>query len=732
MYSKMKQILTSLAAAFFCLFFLVSCGAKKSGADVTGKLEAPVTLTAAGKNKAYSFSALPLSKLKLISRKGLTSLYFDESSFCVCLYDGAANKLWRSLPEKETNENACLFSVNVLCGSKEYILDSQNDSAALKNAQYKTENGVLTLTYRFRKQLSKDAETDFTVPLRFELSDGLLKTTLDCKSITYGEKNGSIKIKSISLLSFFGADTDGAKGDFILLPDGCGAVLNTEKRAEKFSSISVPIYGADPAAKESSAFFACIPAFGKKSSNAAFVSLIESGEENAEIVAHKSLKKSGFNRVYAKFNLCKTFTDEKCGYVFQSGTDKTFSVSYRFLSGENTDYVSMASACRELLIRSGALKMEEREIAENEGLLFELSLIGSARLSKDGSSRVQQRTLTSLNEAEDIVSFLRSKGIKSINLRYRGLFEGGLVQNGYSSLRLFSPVGSKKELEEFSFLARSQNVSVFSDVSLFSAADEKSGALSIDGTKAEKTESFSGSLAEAKVTFSPGAKAEKNAEKMLSSLRSLPVEGVCVFDAGRVLFSDYSKGGTNERDSMKKLFSSYCGALSAGKKLMVNGANLYAVKYADFLTDVPSSAACAKGKLFTAVPFLQSVLHGCTDYSHTAFNKEKNSETAFLKAAEYGAVPSFEWHSADLGSDGEKDSFYYMNGANEAQQYYERLNAVFADLRGEKITAHKKVAGGVYLTAYGSSCSVYVNYNKKDVTVNGVTVEARSFQRVDF
>ena len=126
------------------------------------------------------------------------------------------------------------------------------------------------------------------------------------------------------------------------------------------------------------------------------------------------------------------------------------------------------------------------------------------------------------------------------------------------------------------------------------------------------------------------------------------------------------------------------------------------------------------------------MFHGYVDYSHTAFNREKNSETAFLKAAEYGAVPSFEWYGADLGTEEKKDAFYYMNGANEAQRCYERLNAVFADLRDKKITAHSKVAGGVYCTEYGSSDRVYVNYNKKDVTVSGVTVEARSFLKVSF
>lgn len=731
MYNKTKKYFITLITAFVCIFLLSSCSAQKSSADVFEKAQGPVTVTAVKKNTAFSTSTAPQAKLKSILRKGLTTLYLDESSFSVCVFDGASGKLWRSLPESESKENACLFSVSVLCGSREYILDSQNDSAALNNFQYKEENGVLTMIYRFCKQLSESDEADFTIPVRFEVGDGILKVSVNCKNITYGEKNKNVRLKSISLLSHFGADKDTAKGDFILVPDGCGAIISTEKEAEKFTPINVPVYGADPSAKESSDCSACIPAFGKRNGNAAFVALIESGEETAEICAEKALKKGGFNRVYANFDLSKTYNGENNTYVSKNSFDKTLSVSYRFLSGENTDYVSMAAACRELLIRCGALRMDERTLPESEGLPFELAVVGSAK----PQNRKRQTVLTSMSEAADIISFLRSKGIRNINLRYRGLFEGGLVQNNFEKIKLFSPVGTEKELEDFARFAQSQNVSVFAEAGLFSAGKENSAAIRIDGGRTEKAELLLDSgftRSSADLRFSPAKTVEKNTENLLSSMRDLSVDGICVADAGKFLYSDYSANLSGDRSFFKNLFASRCGALSSGKKLMVSGANLYAVKYASFLSEIPSTANCAKQKLCTAVPFLQSVLHGSVDYSHSAFNKASDRETAFLKAAEYGAVPGFELYSENSGTDDEKDEFYYMNDASDAQQYYERLNIVFSDLRNKRITAHKKVAGGVYCTEYGSSSSVYVNYNKKDVTVNGVTVEARSFLRINF
>ena len=58
------------------------------------------------------------------------------------------------------------------------------------------------------------------------------------------------------------------------------------------------------------------------------------------------------------------------------------------------------------------------------------------------------------------------------------------------------------------------------------------------------------------------------------------------------------------------------------------------------------------------------------------------------------------------------------------------MSSVLSDLRDKKITAHSEVKSGVFRTEYGSSISIYVNYNDKDVTVNGVTVEANSFIRI--
>lgn len=723
----MKKMALSLTAAMLAILFIFSaCGVgKRSNATVLRNFSSVSSET---KNKTLCFSDTEMKNLRSVSKKGMTELFFDEKTFSVCVYDHSSGKLWRSLPEKETDKNACVLSVNVIVGNKEYLLNSQSDSVAEGNAEYKIESDGLTVSFRFKKTLGENADVDLTVPVKFTDADGTLTASIDLKNVSV---SGAV-LKRISLLGFFGADESGKGGDYILIPDGCGAIIDTAGKAEKFKRILLPVYGGDPSLDEkTSAVY--VPAFGKRNGESAFFALIESADAISKINAEKALKTGGLNRVWADFEITPSVTEGKKTLLSKSSYDGLVSVCYRFLSGDNANYVSMASACRELLIRSSVFSMNETEFSKTEGFPLSLTLIASAKGEKTDRKGGEQKVLTSLSQAKDVISFLRSKGIKNITLRIKGLFEGGLVQTGFSSVKLFSSLGTKKELEEFMDFSKSQNVSVYADVGLFSASSPGAdSAVKIGGGKTAISEPLENSSSSFENSFRllPENDAEKNSDRLIALLLKTGFDGISLSDAGKILYSDFSSGKSAGRTKIKAETETRCGALSSGKKLMTSGGNVYALKYASFANDLWYTAKCAENEFCTAVPFVQSILHGVVDYSHTAFNRAKNGETAFLKAVEYGAVPSWEWYFENFGTDEEEDGFYYMNKADDARRYYERMSEVFSDLRNKKITAHRKLKSGVFCTEYGSSVRVYVNYNKKDVSVGGVTVEGKSFVRV--
>ncbi|MCM1364564.1 MAG: DUF5696 domain-containing protein [Faecalibacterium sp.] len=718
------------------LFTFFGCSGRMSAnVDATKISDTKQQVAAENKSKSVYVCAKNAKQMKKIAVSDSTVLYFDESTYNVSVYDSIGKKLWNSLPEKYTNGKPAVVNVDIVADGNVYTLNSQDDSVAQKNASYKTADNGLIVTYGFKKTLGDGANISFNIPVQFSVDSGTLSVSVDCSKIKNDDMSENVIVKTIHLLEYFGANTVADSGDYILIPDGSGAAIDIGDKTDKFDKITLPVYGADYSVGENDSLSsAYVASFGMKSGDNAYVALIESGDATAKITAEKALTKGAYNRVGAQFDVTKVVNDNenKMSYASGKSYDGEFKISYRLLSGDNSDYIGMASACREMLIRNGTLSFGGSYDSENV-MPFVLSLVGAAEI---GDEKPKMTALTTFEQAEDVLSFFRGKGVNNIYLRYRGMFDGGLRQTSASKTDISSNLGSKSSFEEFISYTDLQNITVFADMNLISA---KSGSLKNAATAINSTASthvFSDLKGSAvKSTGERELLAVGDIEKTMNSaiykMRRYAFDGICTADAGSVLYSDFSSGSDAVRQQMKDAVSAQINAISSSKKLMVSAGNIYSMKYADMAVCLPTSAACASRDYCSSVPFLQALLHGVVNYSCEPINLTSNSETAMLKAAEFGCVPNYELYYEDFGTDETADNYHYMNYASDVQLCYERMSSVFSDLGDKKITAHYRVKKGVYCTEYGGSTSVYVNYNKKDVTVGGVTVEARDFLRVN-
>lgn len=674
--------------------------------------------------KALHTQTKPREKLVKISKKETSVLYFDKQTFSVSLYDSNSKKLWNSLPEKyvPSKERPAVISVDVSAGGKTYTLNSQDDSVAEKKAKYEIKNGAVTVKYGFEKTLGK-TKVSFIIPAVFSVKGGVLTASVDFSGVS---AKGAV-IKTVRLLPFFGATDKSEEDGALFVPDGCGALLNLSKEEKALAPVTVPLYGADFASGEKTGKYnAAAPCFGIISKNSAFAAVIEGGDAVSHITAERADKKSGYNRTGAGFDITKMYTDSESGkaYAAKNSFDGAISVSYRFLSGDNANYAGMAGACREALMRNGTLGFSAAD--ESGSLPFILSIPGSVSDEKGAVT-----ALTGYSEALEMLSVFRGKGIGSILLRYRGMFP----QSAPDKLKTSKKLGSQKELEALCAYADTQDVTLFPDVSLFSAERGvlSKKAVSINSDYASAKTAFlpsSAIYAEREAELSPVSAFEKNTGKALSVLRGMPFEGVCAADAGRLLYSDYAEKNPADRQQAKEKAASQLNALSANSKLMVDYGNIYSLKYASAAVNLPSESQLAKTGGCREIPFLQILLHGLCDYAGKPLNLYKNTDNGLLKAAAFGEVPYFELYYVDGGTDKKPDPYYYMNFASEAQLSYERMSRTFASLRDKTITAHYEVKPNVTCTEYGGSAMVYVNYTNKDVTVNGVTISARDFIKV--
>lgn len=703
--NAIKKVTAAVLSAVL-LLSLSACGKSVPASYRVKKEEGGLTVSADTDNKALYFSE-GKAKLKAVAKSDMLELYFDSRTCTVSVCDTATGKLWSSLPEKESKEKTSAVAVTLLIGGNRYTLSSQSDSVGFSSALYETQDNGVTVNYVFKRTLEDGTKINLFLPVSYTLSDGALAVEADCSKL-YGENHDSnAVVTDIDILPFFGSDRSGSEGDYILLPDGCGATVDLSENPEEFDSVSFPVYEQG----------VLLGAFGMKKGDSAFAVLIDEGEELACVRADKALSKSGYNRVYARFGITPVQSGENETYVCNEGYKGRLRLLYRFLSYGNADYTGMAGAVRELLIRKGCLlTVNDSEWGDYP---FNLSVIFQNYVT-DSKGRVRSQTLTTYSQAQEILDTLKAKGISNVNLRLKGaLTPEPVTQAEYSG-----DSGRTDGLEELLSYGDSGSVNFYTDAALLSSYRDggySSVALAPDGEAV---------TADGKVFTSP-VRIGESTNALLSLMRESGVQGVCINDAGRFLYGDCTEGAFCLRTDTADIISEQTGAVSASGRLMLDGGNMYAIKYADVIVNVPLSASLEKRELCDRVPFIQTILHGITDYSCEPVNESKNIEKAFLKCIEYGAVPYYEWYAADLSTQEKTDKFSYLNSVTEAQSQYERAAKAFGDLRDARITDHYRVKKNVYYTCYDNSTGIYVNYNSKPVTVNGVTVEAMSFLRVN-
>lgn len=641
------------------------------------------------------------SKMKKLAASGMLEMYLDEKTMAVCIYDTIYHTLYRSLPEVYAGERPSALSLKVLLDGAEHTLSSQSDSLSFGCTEYEETGDGVIITYSFRRSLERGKKLDISVNVAYTLSDGMLTATVDCDKI---HCEGKAVITSLELLPFFGADRGAEKGDYILLPDGCGALLDLGEKADSFDAVSLKVYGEDAAVSDEKGARVLVGAFGRKCKGSAFMCLVSEGESLCEIKADKALEKSGYNRVGAAFAITPSVAEDKYVYISKESYKGRLQLCYRFLSGENADYVAMASAARELLIRQGRLR--ENAAGETAEYPFNLSLIMSQTKS-DAKGRERDICLTSFEQLQELLASLKAKGFSQINVLLKEIYEEG-------SLKIKKVIGSERDMLSLSERFADGSIRFFAQNTLL-----QKGRASVKALDGERLDMCSINTL------------RKNLSSFITQMRRQPFEGISVAHTGEILFSDFSGRDALLREDVKNSLEDIFASLYASKQIMSENGNLYSIKYAGNIINLPSASSLSEKPHFRDVPFVQAILHGILDYSLEAANTSKNSTYAMLKAAEYGALPHYEWYCTSPDENESEDKRYYMNSVGEAKAYYDKMKSDFSDLKSRRITAHEMVKKDVYLTRFGEDCSVYVNYSDEAVSVGGVSIDAKSYALVN-
>lgn len=689
------------------------------------------------------------SRLQNVCENEHLRLLFDRTIGAVSVYDTEKHVYWNALPAFG-NTASSVLSASILSEQGSYVLNSQDNSVAFGTFSVQESEDGLTITYVL-SDTRETAEKEYnaldagdlylSVPIRFSLKNGALYVSVNCADILQSE---GYYLKDLSVLPYFGAllqianeDTppqkmaaespeDGeepqdetkqeaaaaavpAYRPFMLVPDGCGAVMyiDTPEAATQDIAFSVGTAGEHPAAA------GC---FGIAGIEGALAGTVTDGSSIASVRAVRNIANTdGVNTVFPEFSVTPVRLKGNryiCGRAYTG----QIGIVYQFLGGRGINAMEIAGACRESMIRSGIISGEL--LPENT---YPMHVSMAMSVTGEHSSRV-----TELAQVEELAGVLKAKGIDRLNLILNGLFEGGFYQNSGCSYKVSGTLGGSRALMQLCDYASSQNIGVFAGANLLFAGKASRSATDLDGKKQQV-------FAENPLYPSVGdfgqlcyladaPEIDRNSIRLLNKTKKYALAGYAVSDISFGNYNDYAAKA--EQETVTDTIRRNLAAAAAQKQLILPAADFRYLRYADSVLNVPLTASYDESDGYLPTPLIPAVLHGTLVYSGQIANHGEAYLTNILKSVEYGAAFYLGWNFLPGN-----EQFYELTYSDIAELYSRTLREL-GELTSRRITDHVKISEGVFATSYEGGSTVYVNYNNYSVSIGTISVPPYDYLRL--
>ncbi len=592
--------------------------------------------------------------------------------------------------------------------------------------EYTSEDGI-GVTYDL-------PDTGIRLAVEFSLDDDGMVIRIPNEKIE--EYGGTFSITSLYLMPFFGARADGQDGYFFY-PDGSGAIMRFDDQSHmNETSVTYDVYGDITANEELLGRFenidpeVLLPVFGANYGAEGYVAYITEGDESSRITVTPSGKIVKANYMYPVFTYRRSFLDPrvtaKTVYTYDADRITTdYVIHYSILKEGAAEYSDMAAVYREYLVESGAMsKMTEH----ND---FSISVDLFMGVKEEGLIFDSFQSVTTFSQAREILEDLKAAVSGEIDATLVGWTKGG-----YGSQPKYFPaerkLGGNSGLKALAKYTEENNIQLTLAADFLTVNSENSGyskhkdivVLSNYLALTDKRESI--------YVMSPNT-ALANLNKFVKSAEKYSISGIMLENLGTMMYYNYTDKNVVTSEECRQYWNEMLQtAKSVGGTISTGGGNAYVLGLADKVTEIPISD-CGYQMTTEAVPFYQIVAHGYADYTGEALNLSSDSQSLQLKWIEYGYLPYFEitYESAEKLINTEYSELFssaYSAWKDEMVETYTMLEDALGDVRNEEIISHKKVAEDVYCTGYANGINIYVNYNSYEVSVDGITVDARSYK----
>ncbi|MDR1687760.1 MAG: DUF5696 domain-containing protein [Clostridiales bacterium] len=686
----------------------------------------------------------PITQSGIAAENGKFSLWVDTEKAAFEIRS-ATGTVWRSLPENFDNTEwvnsmlagnlASILSVTALdTGLASQVLPCYEMCVKNGTVTYeKIENGARFI-FRYEAQ-------GITVPLDIVLSE-----TGFTASVSPGDvvEDGGFLVNQFLILPYFNSGSSDDDG-FVFYPDGSGAISDYKKDYNNSADIIQAVYGFDrgigAVETVTKAKGYRMPVFAAKTGSASYLAVIR---DECAFVASVNTGVSRNNNRYFKNGAAFTFRDVGKVYLRENSTTvntsytipapvtSTFKLEtdYILMEGADITYADMANTYRAYLEQKGVFGAFNASKSS-----MHLTLTGALikRGSFLGIPVNRLLTLTTFDQANEILAQLKTAGYSNISVRYTGAHKNGIYSGWTRDFALESSLGGASKWN--SLVANNPDSKIFLEGQLFQiyrngngysvsdyAARTTGNGINfqqsyfiIDGTRDGASTKWT--------LLSPAAWADAFAgfgESAGKLSKNLSVE-----DAGGMVYSEYNQKYPAFRDLTGPALTGYLkGIADSSDNFALTDGYAYTWGIADTLYSVPLGAS---GYFIQSgeVPFYQMAVHGYIEYSGEPMNEAADKLLHFLRSVEYGALPHYSGIYADssetIRTQLEKlFSANFMDWMQDAEEQAHLAAGIFEKIAGARIVNHETVSENVYRTTFENGVSVIVDYNSRMFTAEGV------------
>ncbi len=686
---------------------------------------------------------------KVIAESDTYKMHFYEPRLSIILEDKKTGALIESTLSDEKDDGTnnetwqgymkSAIVLNAIVGTND------TNQVDLFNSQHTKEVTITDNGFSAKLYFTK---YEFGLTLEVSLIDDQLVVNIPDESIV--EYKADNYIGTISVYPFMGYTYLGEKEGYMLIPDGNGALIHlNDKEGRYINGFSQMIYGTDAGFRQITTQsllwnrydtvvdtnMVIAPFFGMAHTDEkiGYLAVVEGGENRAYIEAQPNGAIVDYNRCFARFILRTVFVQplnqSNSGTVKTVERDRTHSdltVRYILLSGEDADYSGMAVAYRDYLLENKLVTVK------NTSYNTRVDFLGNDQ--EEFLMGTTDVPMTTVNNIKEMYGILQNAGVENLLTIYKGWQDGGLYSLPINSYKADGSIGGTNALTNLikDSEKNGYNLYLYNDALRINA---RTNLTTFDAVKMINKRTFQENVNEQVYKLFYYLMPTKTQDKLEDFVKSYTKKGVsnlAIAGASNTLFSFSSKGSYFDRDYTASVYADTMAAIDEKTNLVLEQPFAYLWNHTDAFLDMPLGTS-EYMYIDEEVPFLSIVLKGIIPMYSDYVNFEADKTEFFLRMVESGVYPSFyltyESSSALIYTNSsDLYSTQFDIYKDTVVEYDAALRKVAKAVEGAFITNHEKVLEDVVKVTYDNGVVIYVNYSENAVTVDGVSIDARSFK----